>query len=152
MARVKINMPEKLGFTTQLPVRITDINYGGHVGNDSILSILHQARVDFLRSMGYEERGPNDGLIMADAALVYKGEGFAGDIFDIAIGVADITPFGFDVYYRITTVRNGNTVLITEAKSGMIFFDYNARKVARLPEDWKEKLAVYDQDPVSTGK
>ncbi|WP_110054704.1 thioesterase family protein [Chitinophaga sp. S165] len=153
MARVKIDMPAKLDFTTQVPVRITDINHGGHVGNDSILSIIHQARIDFLKSLGYEERGADDkGLIMADAALVYKGEGFAGDIFDIAIGVADIAPFGFDFYYRLTTVRGEKTILIAEAKSGMIFFDYSARKVARLPEDWKEKLSVYAQDSVSEGK
>jgi len=133
-------MPEKLGFTTQIPVRITDVNYGGHVGNDSILSILHEARVKFLSSLGFEERGPETGVIMADAALVYKGEGFKGDIFDIAIGAADISPFGFDLYYRITTIRDEKTILIAEAKSGMIYFDYTNRKVARLPEEWKEKL------------
>lgn len=142
MARVKIDMPEKLGFTTQIPVRITDINYGGHVGNDSLLSIIHQARVNYLEFLGFEERGPETGLIMADAALVYKGEGFKGDIFDIAIGAADISQFGFDIYYRITTVRDGKTIIIAEAKSGMIFFDYINRKVARLPEDWKEKLSA----------
>ncbi|QHS62428.1 thioesterase family protein [Chitinophaga agri] len=142
MARVKIDMPEKLGFTTQIPVRITDINYGGHVGNDSLLSIIHQARVNYLEFLGFEERGPETGLIMADAALVYKGEGFKGDIFDIAIGAADISPFGFDIYYRITTVRDSKTIIIAEAKSGMIFFDYINRKVARLPEDWKEKLSA----------
>lgn len=153
MARVKIDMPEKLGFTTQIPVRITDINYGGHVGNDSILSIIHQARIDFLRSMGYEERGADDkGLIMSDAALVYKGEGFSGDIFDIAIGTADIAPFGFDIYYRITTIRDGKTILIAEAKSGMIYFDYSTRKVARLPEEWKEKLSETKQQELQLPK
>lgn len=148
MARVKIDMPDNLGFTTRIPVRITDINHGGHVGNDSILSIIHQARVDFLKSMGFEERSSTDdkGVIMADAALVYKGEGFEGDVFDVAIGVDDVAPFGFDIYYRITTVRGEKTILITEAKSGMIFFDYTARKVARLPEEWKEKLAAYSQE------
>jgi acyl-CoA thioesterase FadM len=143
MARVKIDMPAKLGFTTQIPVRVTDINYGGHVGNDAILSILHQARIDYLKSMGFEERGASDtGLIMADAALVYKAEGFIGDIFDIAMAAADIAPFGFDIYYRITTLRDGKTIVIAEAKSGMIFFNYTQRKVARLPEEWKEKLSA----------
>jgi acyl-CoA thioester hydrolase len=142
MARVKIDMPEKLGFNTQIPVRVTDVNYGGHVGNDAILSIIHQARINFLHSVGFEERGAETGLIMADAALVYKGEGFMGDVFDIAIGVADISSFGFDIYYRITTLRDDKTVAIAEAKSGMVFFNYTNRKVARLPDDWKEKLSA----------
>jgi acyl-CoA thioester hydrolase len=79
---------------------------------------------------------------MADAAISYKGEGFHGDIFDIAVGVADITPFGFDIFYRITTNRQDKTIVITEAKSGMIYFDYNERKVGRLPDAWKQKLTL----------
>jgi len=144
MARVKIELPEKMSFTTQIAVTIKDVNYGGHVGNDSILSIIHEARIRFLASLGYKEMDKENGvgLIMADAAISYKGEGFHGDIFDIAVGVADITPFGFDIFYRITTTRQDKTIVITEAKSGMIYFDYNERKVGRLPETWKQKLTL----------
>jgi acyl-CoA thioester hydrolase len=142
MARVRIELPEKLNFTTQIPITIKDINYGGHVGNDSILSLIHEARMRFLASMGFQELDKEKqlGVIMADAAVVYKGEGFHGDIFDIAVGASDISSFGFDIYYRLTTTRDNKTVLIAEAKSGMIYFDYNARKVGRLPEEWKQKL------------
>lgn len=144
MARVKIELPEKMSFTTQIPVTIKDINYGGHVGNDSILSIIHEARMRFLASLGYQEMDKEKGVgvIMADAAISYKGEGFHGDVFDIAIGVADVSAFGFDLYYRITTTRQDKTIVITEAKSGMIYFDYNERKVGRLPEAWKQKLTL----------
>jgi acyl-CoA thioesterase FadM len=143
MARVKIDIPAQLDFNTQIPVRIADINYGGHVGNDAILSIIHEARLRFLAHAGHVEldKEGQTGLIMADAALVYKGEGFHGDIFDIAVGTGDFTPFGFDIYYRITTTREDNTILIAEAKSGMIYFDYKERKVARLPEAWKLDLS-----------
>ena len=55
MARIKIDLPEKFSFTTSIPVRITDINYGDHVGNDTILSLLHEARVQFLKTFGYKE-------------------------------------------------------------------------------------------------
>lgn len=144
MARVKIELPEKMSFTTQIQVTIKDINYGGHVGNDSILSIIHEARIRFLASLGYKEMDHENGvgLIMTDAAISYKGEGFHGDIFDIAIGVGDISSFGFDIFYRITTNRQDKTIIITEAKSGMIYFDYNERKVGRLPDTWKQKLTL----------
>jgi len=144
MARVRIELPEKLGFTTQIQITIKDVNYGGHVGNDSILSLIHEARIRFLASLGYQEldKEKGVGLIMADAAVVYKGEGFRGDIFDIAVGTDDISSFGFDIYYRITTIRDDKTIIIAEAKSGMIYFDYNERKVGRLPEAWKQKLSL----------
>ena len=45
MGRVKIKFPaENPLFITTIHVRIGDINYGGHVGNDAILSIIHEAR------------------------------------------------------------------------------------------------------------
>ena len=53
MPRIKLELPEKLVFSTEIPVRITDINYGGHLGNDSILSIVQEARVRFLNEYKY---------------------------------------------------------------------------------------------------
>ena len=55
MARIRIEMPEQFPFSTQLPVRITDINYGGHGGNDAILGMIHERRMQYLRSLGYSE-------------------------------------------------------------------------------------------------
>jgi len=34
MQRIKIDLPEFFSFTTPIKIRITDLNYGGHVGND----------------------------------------------------------------------------------------------------------------------
>ena len=45
MARIKLTLPERFPFTTTIPIRITDLNYGGHVGNDTVLALLHEARV-----------------------------------------------------------------------------------------------------------
>ena len=54
MARIKLTLPERFLFSASIPVRITDLNYGAHVGNDTILSLMHEARVQFLRLFGYE--------------------------------------------------------------------------------------------------
>ncbi|MEZ2445347.1 acyl-CoA thioester hydrolase [Chitinophaga sp. W3I9] len=142
MARVKIDLPATFPFSVQIPVRIRDINYGNHVGNDAILSIIHEARIQFLNSLGYKEldHEAGDGFIMADVAIAYKGEGFYGDIFDIAIAAGEFSALGFELFYRITTNRNGQTITIAEAKTGMICFDYKAHKVAKLPADMKARL------------
>ena len=55
MARIKIDLPDNFSFTTSIPIRITDVNYGGHVGNDTILSLIHEARMQFLKQLGYSE-------------------------------------------------------------------------------------------------
>ena len=142
MSRVKIKFPEqKALYTLSVPVRIGDLNYGNHVGNDAILSIIHEARVQMLKQHGYTELSAGGvGLIMSDSAIVYKGEGFYGDIFDIEIYVDDITTVSFDLLYRITT--QGDKKPIAHAKTGMVCFDYDVRKVTSMPEGLKRVLST----------
>ncbi|NDG84238.1 MAG: thioesterase, partial [Proteobacteria bacterium] len=55
MPRIKIDLPERFAFSTELSLRITDINYGGHLGNDAVLGLVHEARVRFLKHHGFSE-------------------------------------------------------------------------------------------------
>ncbi|MEK6756777.1 MAG: thioesterase family protein, partial [Bacteroidota bacterium] len=81
MARVELELPERFHFSVEIPLRITDINYGGHLGNDALLSLLHEARVQFLRHHGFTEMNiDRRSIIMADAVILYKSEGFYGDV------------------------------------------------------------------------
>lgn len=142
MGRIKIKFPnEKPLFSTRIPVRINDVNYGGHVGNDSILSIIHEARVQLLSSMSYSEMdAAGVGLIMGDVAIAYKGESFYGDMLLINIYSVDHTSVSFDLLYDISTESDGVHRSIAQGKTGMVCFDYNIRKVAPLPEELKTKL------------
>ena len=136
MARVKLKFPdEKPLFSTLIPVRVGDLNYGNHVGNDAVLSLIHEARMQFMHSHGYTELNIEGlGLIMADVMIAYKGESFYGDKLEIALFAEEITLCSFDLLYRITTNRNGKNLDIAQAKTGMVCFDYGNRKIADIPE------------------
>src|SRR5690349_6808145 len=101
--RVKIAFPDRSPIAQlAIPVRIGDINYGGHVGNDAILSIIHEARMQWLAAAGYTELIiDGHGLIMADVMIAYRGESFYGDRMEVALYVADLTPRSFDLLYRV---------------------------------------------------
>jgi acyl-CoA thioesterase FadM len=130
--RVQLQLPETFSFQTTIPVRITDINYGNHLGNDAILSMMHEARVQFLQSLGYSELNlEGAGLIMADTAIIYKGEGFYGDILTVKVAAADLSKYGFDLIYFF---ENQNGKAIAHAKTGMLCFNYASRKLMSLPE------------------
>ena len=131
MARVKLTLPEKFSFQTKIPVRITDVNYGGHVGNDSILSLLHEARIQFLQHYNLTELNFDGvGLIMSDVVIEFKGELFYGDEITALVTAADFSRIGFDVYYKL--VKKDNSIVVT-AKTGMICYDYTIRKVVAIP-------------------
>jgi len=140
MARVKIALPPTFRFATTLPVRITDLNYGGHLGNDALLSILHEVRVQFLAALGEREVDPATqlGFIMADVAIEYKAEAFYGDVLHVEVGVNDLGKYGFDLVYQ---VKNQAGREVARAKTGMLTFDYNARKLRPLPAELAARLS-----------
>src|SRR6188768_2298689 len=121
MARIKIKFPEQFSFSTKIPIRITDLNYGGHVGNDTILTLIHEARVQFLKTHGYEELDfEGASLIMSDAGIEFKAELFYGDTITALVLATNFTRIGFELYYKL--LRNDNIVAI--AKTGMICYNY----------------------------
>lgn len=134
MSRSSLQFPESSPlFTTSIPVQIADLNYGNHLGNDRLLSVLHEARMRWLQANGMSEMDAGGtALIMGESLVLYKGEGFYGDILDIAVWAADISAASFDLLYKVTTVRSGTTVQIAHARTVMICFDYQARKTRRI--------------------
>lgn len=139
MARVKLNLPTKFLFSTEITVRITDINYGGHLGNDALLSLIHEARVRFLKSHGYTEADIEGvGLIMTDAALIYKKEVFYDTRLVFEIALSDWSRVGCDFVFRITEKESGQEVAY--AKTGVVFFDYERKKVVPVPRGFIVKF------------
>lgn len=51
MARVHVQIPAHTHFEATVPVRVTDLNYGNHLGNDALLSIMHEARMQDRKSV-----------------------------------------------------------------------------------------------------
>lgn len=141
MNRIKINLPDTFQFSTLIPIRITDLNYGGHVGNDRFLSLIHEARQQYLLSYGYQELSiAGVGLIMADVAIEFKKELNYGDIIKISVQAADFDKLGFDIFYKLELVQGQESSLAGKAKTGMICYDYAARKKAAVPQEVIQKL------------
>ena len=142
MARVKIKFPDDKPLAiVKIPVRIGDINYGGHLGNDRLLSIIHEARMQALAAQNMTElQAGGHGLIMADVMIAYRGEGFYGDVLEVKIFAEEISARTFDLVYHITTSREGATIEIAHAKTGMAAIDYNTRKITELSKVLKTWL------------
>lgn len=142
MARIKIDLSEKFHFSCEIPVRITDINYGGHVGNDALLSIVHEARMQFFRSLGYTEMNFGGvGMIMADVAIEFKSELFYGDIIIVSVTAGDVSKVSFDLIYKMERQISDIRKTVALAKTGMICYDYEKKKIVAIPEEARQKLS-----------
>lgn len=137
--RIKLKECDKYIFSTQITVRITDLNYGNHLGNEQVLCYAQQARVDFLTSLGYGELTlAGKGIIMTDAAVVYKSEAHAGDVLNIELAIDDLSTVGFDFYYKISNLATKKEVAMV--KTGIVCFDYHTKKVSTIPKEVLDKI------------
>lgn len=141
MARIKIELPQSFSFVCSIPVRITDINYGGHAGNDAILQMIHEARMQWLASLNYTELDfGGTGMIMADVAIEFKSELFYGDVVIASVAVNDISRAGFHIIYKLEKQTESITTLVAAAKTGMLCYDYAAKKIVSIPQQALEKI------------
>lgn len=136
MARLKLEFPDELFiYSTKLTVRVTDINGANHLGNDSMISMISEARARFLFDFGIRETG-DAGIIVTDLATTYRAEAHARDQLLFEVGVMDFNKYGGDIIFRITRPADG--ALVAMAKSGFVFFDYRAGKVMPMPEVFRD--------------
>ncbi len=135
MARIKLSIPDSRPiFSTTVTLTVNFINYGGHMGNDAILTLCQEARIRYLKTLGFNELNYfGKSIIQADAAIVYKGEGFLGDQLSVDIYLDDLNEYGMDFFYVFKNSENQKE--IARAKTGIVFFDYTLRKISKRPTE-----------------
>jgi len=140
MARLEIDFPEQALFVARIPIRIGDINYGGHLGNEAVLALAQEARVQFLVAHGWSELDiEGTSLLMIDAALVYTAMGLYGMHLRVELGLAEARTRGCDLVYRMSDEATGHE--IARVRTGLVFRDRSTGKLVRMPEALKQVLA-----------
>ena len=141
MGRVKLEFPGNPIFSCSFPVRITDINYAGHMGMDIVLGLAHDVRLQYFQSIGYENElifGDHIGIVTADAEVVFKAEIFYEDTLEVLMAFADFNKYGFDIHYLVRKEKSGEEAILL--KTGIVFYDISERKVTSIPKSFLQKI------------
>ena len=142
MPRVTIELPASFTFSTSIPVRITDLNYGGHVGNDTVLALIHEARLQFLKQHGCTELNfGGTGMIMSDVSIAFKNEIFYGDTVIASVALTEIARTSFALYYKLEKTDGDKSVLLATARTGMVCFNYTTKKMVAFPAALQERFS-----------
>ncbi len=144
MARTKLEIPANKLFSTQLPLRINDINYGNHLGNNQLVALLHEARVQWLTHHGFSElNAGGTALIMAELVVTFKREAFYPDVLQVQISTnpMDLGRKSFDLYYEVTKNAEDNNILVAVAKTIMVCYDYQKKRTVQIPQMLKEIIS-----------
>jgi acyl-CoA thioester hydrolase len=143
MPRLKLDFPASPLFTTEIPIRVTDLNYGNHLAHDRLVSILHEARVRFFRAFGFEERNTEGrGILLVDLAVTYQREAFYGQTLRVDMAIGEAATRGCELLYRVTDAGNDEAVAL--AKTGIVFIDPATRRVVSIPPAFRALIEKID--------
>lgn len=132
MLTVKISAIHNAIFTTDIDVRVENINYGNHLGNDALVSLLHESRVRFLKKYNYSEFDiEGSGILVTGLTVNYLSEAFHGDVLKIAIALGEVSATSVELIYQIQ--KQGAAKDVARAATTITFFNYQERKVAKVP-------------------
>lgn len=140
MARIQIDLPQSFVFRTELPLYVQHLNPRGHLDNAQVLALASEARMRFFCSQGYSgEDVESLGIVLADTAVQYKSEAFHGEVLAFELAPAEFNKYGFDLMWRVSEAISGREV--ARGKTGIVFFDYAARRIAPAPESFVRRFA-----------
>ncbi len=130
-------------FLAELTVRVSDLNYGGHLANDRVLTYFHEARVRWLNSIGLSEAdiGERVSLTQTEVFVQYKGEAFLGERLRCAVRPESCGGVRFRLSYELT--RPSDCRMIALGYVDLAGFDYRAHRLKRLPDSFRKILLSF---------
>jgi len=121
-------------YSTTVDVLISHLNYGNHLGYDSLLSILHEARLRWLKSLGvasevniYERVG----WMVKRISLEYEAEAHHGDTLEIKLEVREVKKSSFTLSH--TVLNQATRKQVCSGDITLVCFDFERNKIARIP-------------------
>lgn len=124
-------------FSTQFAIRVSDINYGGHLGNDRVLSLFHETRVRWLSKQGWNEANIDGvGIVQTEAHLRYRAQAFLGENLSCSLEVTALKSRGFTLSYKLS--RDSDGAVIADGSTVLRFFDYESQSIASTPSKFSE--------------
>jgi acyl-CoA thioesterase FadM len=142
MSRVKLDEQPSYEYSHSLVVRATDLNYAGHLGNEALLALVHEARAHYLNILNFNTivgYGQSVGLALVDLIVNFKAEAFAHQPVTVDCHIAEITQKSFRLFHRI---RRSNQV-IALVETGLVAFNYVTRQTIPLPPEFLLGLDRY---------
>ena len=139
MPRIELDLPDCFSFRAEIDVRPSDLDYSGRLSNHALLSLMNEARVKFLRSMGYRDGDVNGAaMVLADGVMVHEAPCFAGDSLGFEITAGAFSRTCCDLFYRITNTRTNSVV--ARAKTAIEFIDPDSDRVVEVPGEFRNRF------------
>jgi 4-hydroxybenzoyl-CoA thioesterase len=137
LPRVKLNELSKYEFQYNTTIKENDLNYANHLGNDSLVRIIQDTRIELFKSMGFSELDLGDGrtgIIIGDLVVNFKAEGFSGEELRIDSRIGEITEKSCRIFHRV--MKSSDNSILALVETGLVAFDYDTREITQFPAEF----------------
>lgn len=138
-------------FFAPYTVTIADINYGRHLGNDRPLVIFQDARIRFLKSLGFSEGDIGEGrsIVVVESGCRYLRQVFLHEELQVMVSVGELA--GKRCRLDYTVKRRGDEQTVFSGFTLLLAYDPLIQKAAALPEPFIAACWPYRQPPTPAG-
>jgi len=131
----------RTGFVAPVPVRWSDIDSYQHVNHATMVTILEEARVPFLRD-AFGADITTTGLLIAEVRVAYKGQlRLADSPLQVTIWVNRLRAVDFTLGYEVRSVSahpDSKPAVIAETQ--LAAFHIDEQRLVRLSPEHREYL------------
>ncbi|MBE8168150.1 MAG: acyl-CoA thioesterase [Shewanella sp.] len=128
-------------FTVNLSVRVADLNYGNHLGYNGLVSMLHQARLEYFKHFGIDELNINGATAyIKQLKIDYQGEAFLHDVLHFNFRVFEQTRASCTFEALVT--KNDDNAPVAQSFETMLLLAHETKKVVKNSDGFV-KLVEY---------
>ncbi|MDP3186816.1 MAG: thioesterase family protein [Anaerolineales bacterium] len=137
-------MPE-FRFHYPIQVRYGDLDPQGHVNNAKYLTYFEQARVHYLLRLGLFDKGQsftNIGIILAEVRVTFLAPLQYGTDVRIGMRISRLGNKSMTAEYTLMDAASNKELATGSAV--LVGYDYRTSETIPIPEEWREKIAVFE--------
>ncbi|MBP6334150.1 MAG: acyl-CoA thioesterase [Bacteroidia bacterium] len=130
---------------SKIEIRFSDIDAFHHVNNATYLTYYEQARIAYFNEIvGWEYDWSKTGVILAKAVVEFRVPVDFKDDIIIYTRCCRIGTKSFDLQYRMMKVSGEEEMLVSEASTIMVAYNYELNQSIEIPESWKELIRRFE--------
>lgn len=127
--------------STEIQIRFSDCDMGGHVHNAVYLNYFEIARIGFfINTIGSDWNWKKDGLIIKKNVIEYNTPVFIEDKIRVNVNCTHIGNKSFTLSYEVI---DGTNQVKATGESLVVCFDYTIQSTVNIPAKMKSALEAH---------
>ncbi len=116
------------------------------VNNAVYLTYIETARLDYMVEVLGVRSVDEVGVIVAKVDIDFRSPASLLETLEVGARVSRVGTKSLDMDHE---VRGADGRLVAEAATVLVCFDYDRRKTAAIPTEWRERIEAYEPQAVS---